>query len=274
MSYPKLAPIQEKTFRDIEAAAVANAACPHLQRNGKKSGLSEKSVYALVKSGCIRIELFGSHDRRITLLKGCHTGKMTALRSGAENLKCRIIERDPFAIPKLVFPSDGGEKWKKAPAYPDYAVSNFGRVMRIAKGGSNATKPGKLLSLKSKGRYVRLALYRGDKVHYVSLHRLVLEAFVGQPPTNNHVAAHWDNNGQNNRLDNLRWATPKENAADRIRHGTVPSGVHHPNSCLTKEQVNAIRKIAKRGIGFALLAAAVGVGESTMARVVRGRSYR
>jgi hypothetical protein len=52
--------------------------------------------------------------------------------------------------------------------------------------------------------------------HFV--HRLVLLAFTGEPPTARHQAAHGDGCRQHNALWNLRWATPKENAADKRRH--------------------------------------------------------
>lgn len=169
-----------------------------------------------------------------------------------------------------------GETWKASSDFPDYAASTHGRVMRLTKGGSNATKPGKILRPKPFGYigYIRLALYRGRKRHYKGLHRFILETFVGTAPTKLHVGAHWDNNKENNCLKNLRWATPHENASDRVRHGTVPKGVHHPNSAFTTRQITALRRRSTRGIGYAVLAAAVGVGTSTMARLVRGQTYK
>ena len=37
-------------------------------------------------------------------------------------------------------------------------------------------------------------------------------AFLGEPPTNQHVVDHIDTNRQNNRPENLRWLTRLENA--------------------------------------------------------------
>lgn len=169
-----------------------------------------------------------------------------------------------------------GELWKVSTVFPDYAASTNGRIMRLTFGGSNATKPGKILgghNLQHTG-YVRISLYRGKKCHYLQLHRFVLETFVGPAPTNKHVGAHWDNNRQNNALGNLRWATQRENAADKNRHGTQPRGVHHKNASLTEIQLKAIRKIAARGIGKLSLAAAVGIGGATMSRLLKGETYK
>lgn len=54
--------------------------------------------------------------------------------------------------------------------------------------------------------------------------RLICEAFWGPPPTAKHQAAH--NNGQSfdDNPDNLRWATPIENMADQLLHGTRALG--------------------------------------------------
>lgn len=184
--------------------------------------------------------------------------------------------RDYSANLKLLGRKVGGEGWKKSKAFPDYAASNHGRAMRITRGGSNAAKPGKMLRVTNTSYmgYVRLALYKNQKISYVGLHRFVLETFKGSAPTAQHVAAHWDNNKKNNHLSNLRWATHLENAADRVRHGTVPRGVHHKNAAFTEKQIRALRKLSSRGIGFAVLADATGVGPSTMGRIVRGETYK
>ncbi|MBQ3720271.1 MAG: HNH endonuclease [Fibrobacter sp.] len=44
-----------------------------------------------------------------------------------------------------------------------------------------------------------------------SVHRIVAVAFLGEPPTDQHVVDHIDTNRQNNRPENLRWVTKLEN---------------------------------------------------------------
>lgn len=46
------------------------------------------------------------------------------------------------------------------------------------------------------------------------VHRIVAFAFLGLPPTPQHVVDHIDTNKQNNRPDNLRWVTRLENVLD------------------------------------------------------------
>lgn len=45
----------------------------------------------------------------------------------------------------------------------------------------------------------------------MKVHRLVCEAFHGSPPFERAVVIHIDEDATNNRADNLRWGTQKEN---------------------------------------------------------------
>lgn len=45
----------------------------------------------------------------------------------------------------------------------------------------------------------------------VRVHRIVATAFLGEPPTKEHVVDHIDTNKRNNRPENLRWVTKFEN---------------------------------------------------------------
>lgn len=75
----------------------------------------------------------------------------------------------------------------------------------------------------------------------IAVHRLVLEAFVGPCPDGMEGCHFPDRNPANNRLENLRWDTPKSNAADKVIHGTDNTGERHGLAKLTDEIVLAIR---------------------------------
>lgn len=95
------------------------------------------------------------------------------------------------------------------------------------------------------------------------VHRLVARTFIPNPENKPDVA-HWDNNGLNNRVGNLRWATEAENAADRIRHGTTLRGERHPNAKLTDVDVWEIRQHKSAGAAVDEIAYQYGVSRWTI----------
>jgi hypothetical protein len=114
----------------------------------------------------------------------------------------------------------GRETWRQITWAPDYAVSDHGRVMRLtAKGG---TRPCKELKpcLTEKG-YLRCALVADGEKVTARIHRLVCEAFHGPTPIDRPVVRHLDGNPANNHISNVVWGTPRENMADKYRHGTA-----------------------------------------------------
>lgn len=70
----------------------------------------------------------------------------------------------------------------------------------------------------------------------------------------------------------LRWATPKENAADRDRHGTTRRGESHALHVLTEDQVRSIRG-RYPGASLLELATEYGVNKRTIASVVKRRTW-
>lgn len=113
------------------------------------------------------------------------------------------------------------EIWKKIPNYPKYSISTEGKIR---------SSSGKILKASFGGRYHVVTLYRNGKAWTAKVHRLVLTAFIGHPPTSKHECAHWDGDRINNRLSNLRWATRLENEQDKDRHGRRPRGKSHRQS--------------------------------------------
>lgn len=105
-----------------------------------------------------------------------------------------------------------GEQWREMPGFPGYFVSSLGRV-RGKKGA--VMKP----SITRRGYQKVGAFTEGGRKHNLEIHRMVALSFLGAPPEGKPVAAHGDGNPLNNRLDNLRWASHVENAADREAHG-------------------------------------------------------
>ncbi len=165
-------------------------------------------------------------------------------------------------------------EWRLVPRLPHYEVSECGRVRRLTSRGGWPIGFELQPNVNENG-YLRFGLKDTDGWHInLFANRLVCETWHGPPPFPGAHAAHYDGNHRNNHYTNLRWATARENASDRHRHGTVLFGERHPQAKLTEKQVLEIkaRYTGKRG-QFTALAREYGVGRSTITRVVKGTGW-
>lgn len=95
----------------------------------------------------------------------------------------------------------------------------------------------------------------------------------GAPPTPKHQAAH--NCGRGKDCVNprhLRWATAKENAADKKIHGTYTCGESHHISYVTEEKVRGIRAMAGKA-KQSEIAEKFGTTESNVWAIIHRRSW-
>jgi hypothetical protein len=107
--------------------------------------------------------------------------------------------------------------WRPIPNFSGYEASSDGRIR-------SHKRPGRPLVLKpgSRNGYPVVTIKDDSRIKRTPcVHRLVLLAFVGQPQPGQRVCRHLDGNPTNNRIENLRWGTHAENAADAIKHGTL-----------------------------------------------------
>lgn len=154
------------------------------------------------------------------------------------------------------------EVWKAISGHEGYEVSDQGRVRCWRPIPWNAKPPAAPRILKPRrGTNGYLSVILGFKGPTRSVHTLVAEAFVrGRAP--GFQAAHSNGDKDDNRATNLSWKTPKENHADKIRHGT------HGRS-LTPEKVNAIRAEYQPGVMTQEdLAIKYGTTQSTVSKIV------
>lgn len=131
---------------------------------------------------------------------------------------------------------------KRIPGYRGYFVDCEGQVYSCRKPGLGQPNRNKLMQLsrrvdKDTGYYVVTVTESDGKHRQVFVHRLVLFAFHGAAPSPKHQCAHFDGNKLNCKSSNLRWATPKENNEDKVRHGTSRG---HKCTRLTKDQIKSM----------------------------------
>jgi len=104
------------------------------------------------------------------------------------------------------------EQWRRSPSLPEYLVSSWGRVMRAPFWGAmphGGERPyGGQPHYGQDGGEGRMIFVFRNKTYKV--HRLVCEAFNGPAPEGA-VCMHLDEDYTNNRPENLKWGTQKEN---------------------------------------------------------------
>jgi hypothetical protein len=105
-----------------------------------------------------------------------------------------------------------------------------------------------------------------------SAHIVVCKATHGPRPSKRHEAAHSCGVKACVNPRHLRWATPKQNQADRVIHGTHNRGELHNMAKLNAEQVQAIR--ARTGQTQHEIASEFGVTRSLISYIRNRRSWR
>ena len=152
----------------------------------------------------------------------------------------------------------------------NYAVSDCGRIKRLTP--ENNTYPGKILSQgKTKVGYNIVGLCRGGVSKWYSVHRLVLEAFVGSGI--GFECNHKDHNKTNNSVDNLEWLSIKDHGKDNRKHGTQ-AGVNNGNAKLTIDDIEDIRAMRKAGMKLKDISTIFNVTMGLIGHIANGRSWR
>lgn len=170
------------------------------------------------------------------------------------------------------------EKWKSITGACGYEVSTHGRVRSLPRVNFMGRKYTGRVLLGWRGalghKYVHIRFDDGEE-HKPLVHRLVLEAFVGQAPIGTE-GSHLDGKPENNCLDNLVWEDHISNETRKKSHGTLRWGGSHQNSKLNDLQVRVIRRCKggqKHGISYAELARIFGVHKKTIAKTARGAAW-
>ena len=131
---------------------------------------------------------------------------------------------------------------------------------------------------KSSG-YLRLQLGFRKQKKMVCVHRLVALVFLGPPPFPNAEVRHKDGTGMhgrlsNNHVDNLAWATAKQNSADRSTHGTIKIGQDHHRANISDEKAAKIWEAIKGGMGNTEIASSLGTTYDTVSKIRSGKTWK
>ena len=151
-------------------------------------------------------------DEKFIVMKEYPSIEMAAADNSVSSrwLKMVLKEKKQFKEFFYVYktpPNLKDEEWKKIKDYPQYLVSNMGRV-KNAKNG--VLKKNFLM-----GHYLVVCLRKAKKTTIRTVHRFVSQAFCENPEDKPFVD-HIDGKKTNNIWSNLRWVTDKENKANPV----------------------------------------------------------
>ncbi len=147
---------------------------------------------------------------------------------------------------------------KPIPGYPGYYACRSGMIYSARSG---QLKP---LAQETHKGYLHAVVrtgYTDATERKEPVHKLMLLAYAGiRPP--GYVCRHLNGNALDNRIMNLRWGSPAENARNAIRHGTAAClrhGEEHTAAKLKNRDVMEIRRLSLAGIPSAVIASRFGI---------------
>ena len=173
------------------------------------------------------------------------------------------------------------EEWKQIPGFGGhYEASTLGRVRVKDRVVTKRHRMGALIEqfypshlLKSycgdKWGHQYVTIGVDNKALKIGVHRMVLLAFVGEPPSGCE-GCHNNGDPSDNRPENLRWDTHFNNNQDRKNAGHYASGKNHPMAKLTPDQVIAIRT---RAVTKKEAMWKYGISNSQHHRIMKGESW-
>ena len=136
------------------------------------------------------------------------------------------------------------EEWRAINEWPDYQVSNCGRVKRVRR--APQTWIGRFLTPAADNEgYSHVTLSHRGKYRSCLVHCLVANAFLGQRL--GREVNHKDGNRAHNIYSNLEYVTHRENVHHAIRNGRFPFGERAGSAKLTTRDVLLIRMLHAHG---------------------------
>ena len=176
------------------------------------------------------------------------------------------------------------EIWKWIEGYPEYAISNFGKVRRRAwlvkrfaksfvRGGNDLN----IVTTHQGYERVKLYIFDGKKTgNWFFVHRLVAMHFIDNPEKKPHVN-HIDCIKNNNWVENLEWCTQKENQKHAIENDRYrpKRGTENRMAKLNDEKIREIKRLKiETGIFDSELGKMFNVSQSVITRVLGNKIWK
>lgn len=169
-------------------------------------------------------------------------------------------------------------EYRPIPDFPGYKVGSDGTVWTCRMTRAGMTDTWRMMNGENRVRpsgnsYLYYTLRNNNKPHLFGGHQLVLMAFVGPMPEGL-CCCHKNDIGTDNRLENLRWGTMKENIEDRGKNGLTKKGDQHYLAKLSEGDAARIMEMIVAGMTNKEIARMFPVGENNISSIRNGRSWR
>jgi protein gp37 len=210
-------------------------------------------------------------DRVFAVMALCpqHSFQLLTKRSGRMREYCSD-PATPFRVArsmaKIINAPDGPEEFRPVERFPSYIVSSHGHVYSEKRGKRKRLRPDA-----GEQGHLRVPLFREGgprRGERMSVHRLVLCAFKGSPPSENAQGRHLDGDPRNNAIGNLIWGDQAENWQDSKAHGSF-----RRYSKLTEAQVAEIRERGGRGEAAYSIAKDFPVSDTQVRNILTGEQW-
>jgi len=153
-----------------------------------------------------------------------------------------------------------------------YAVTEKGEVFSLTreitfKSGGSYIKKGKILipHINSQTGYYMVSLWKNNKGHTKSVHRLVAIAYLPNPENKLEIN-HKDSNRTNPNVENLEWATRSENVIHGYKYGYASQ---KPRRNLTEDDYLVIFTRFLKGEPFAAIISSYNISPGRLSMNLR-----
>ena len=173
------------------------------------------------------------------------------------------------------------EIWKPVVGFEGYyEVSNLGRVRSVDRiivysTGVKTPYKGRIITPIVTQAYLQVNLQINQRRKTSYVHRLVAEAFIPNPHSKKHVD-HINGNKFDNRVENLRWATPRENQLNPVTVSRYREG-------MAKREDKNVKRVCQYDLDMNLVntfcsiadaSRQTGTNASSIAGCCRNRRYK
>lgn len=177
------------------------------------------------------------------------------------------------------------EIFKTIPSFPDYLVSNYGRVKtksRELRYTHAVTKKEHFRNTNErflKVHYNNLTgykfhqLYLNKKMFNRTIHKLVADAFIEKIDGFDCIN-HIDGNKHNNYVDNLERCTDEYNHEHATKTGLKAKGSKVASSKLNESMVHAIKWFLSKGISHTELSKAFQISRPAISLISEGKTWK